>query len=846
MRLASWSCLGLLALGAVSAETVFDVSAPARPEGAPRASDVIMRSLTKRVRSDKSPYDTLQALQDFHATRLEWTYITEPAFIAKVHALGRSFGGAVSAPTYDPKTGGVPWQEVCIKDLNGEIVIAPWKRTWQPTLWGCVNNPALERGYLAALIQAVEAGADVMQRDEMESNASAVNWGACFCDDCMTGFREWLGRHTTAAERKGLGIDELATFDYRVRLKADNAPVGDAFRNYHNPLRELFAKFQHEATVAYNARTRAALNQAVGRRVPMSCNNGVSRSDDVVQGFDWYFGELWSRNANAPYLHTAMQRAVADGRIQIATMPKQPNRDDPPGWTHLTRSTIAWCYAFGGYCMVPWDVYMPSDTPRYFGTPTQYADLFGFIRANAALLDDLAEAAVSGPGLPAATQPPVTCLAEDVVTVLRVVPGQPSQPAALHLIDSRQEPEPTMLQLDPARFYGDRPFKLRLKVPAKYDAAQHQQAEQTGDFGALAQDVALPSGYLTQVSLPALRPWGIAVIEPGERVPGAVWQPAVVVDAAEVCSPTPLVKLSCATAGAAIHFTLDGTEPTAQSARYEQPFEVTRETVIRAIAVNDGRSSLPARLRLSPIPGAPQPLRPDAPALQADLALWLQAGSLKGLDDGDPLNDWPAAAGLDLNWEPHKLHDGRLSTPPVYRPTGLNGRPAIELGETASWGIPDFSNQQLAGHGFTVMMVTQSDDAGFGLTGNGLGGQGGIPRLYLQRGGFCYNLLRPMAGIRSRAGEIELTWFSHDGQSTISGGNGEGQQSVPDVPLVKSFGGGNLACPLWGGDQPHAGLLSEVVVYRRALTAAERNGVLQNVAVRYGLPAERLWRASAE
>ena len=100
------------------------------PPGAPKASDVIMRSLTLRVAKGKSQYDTYQALSDFHVTRLEWTYVRDADFIAKVRASGRLFGGAAAAPSYVGDKQGDDWlKNVCILNREREVIIALWKRT---------------------------------------------------------------------------------------------------------------------------------------------------------------------------------------------------------------------------------------------------------------------------------------------------------------------------------------------------------------------------------------------------------------------------------------------------------------------------------------------------------------------------------------------------------------------------------------------------------------------------------------------------------------------------------------------------------------------------------------------
>ncbi len=493
-----------------------------RPSGAPKASDVIIRSLRRHPRNKKDPHDTMQALRDFHVTRLEWAYIKDQDFIAKVKASGRVFGGAASAPSFVPPSKDDGWFErVVVVNARGEPIIAPWKRNWKRTLWGCVNNPELERGYMTYLKRYIDAGAEVMQRDEPGANQLATRWGGCFCKHCMKGFREYLGKHTTAEERAKLGIEDLSTFDYGKKLLAEGAPVGDPFGRWKGgELKKLFVDFQIASTLAFHKRTRKAIDAYAGRHVPFSCNNGVRRWTPIQLLFDWTFGELSFGHARPHFMTQAMRTAAEHDRLQVVTMPKKGNRDDLPGWERRTRQTIAMAYAAGGLCMVPWDVYMPHDAPRYFGTPEQYADLYAFVRGAAEYLDGYEEAATVGKGLKETRYgevPPVEIEGGtgEVFAVVRARPGDQDAPVVIHLVEWGKQSKPFAVRLRRACFFAT-DITVRMLAPAAYDKAAHAQAEQTRDFAPLVVGKAIPlteeAGIMT-AGLPPRNPWCLLIVE---------------------------------------------------------------------------------------------------------------------------------------------------------------------------------------------------------------------------------------------------------------------------------------------------------------------------------------------
>lgn len=494
------------------------------PQGAPAAGDVIMRSLRLHPRNAKDPHDTFQALKDFHVTRLSWAYITDKAFIAKVKASGRVFGGAASAPSFVPPTKDDDWFErVVVVNRKGEPIIAPWKRTWKRTLWGCVNNPDLERGYLTYLKKYIDVGADVMQRDEPGCNHLATRWGGCFCDHCMRGFREYLSQHTSADERRRLGINDLASFDYRKHLEKVDAPVGDPFGKWKGgELKELFLAFQMASSVAFHHRTRKAIDAHAGRRVPFSCNNGAHRWTPVQLCYDWAFGELSLGRARPKLIHASMLEAAKRNRIQVVTMPKKGNRDDLDGWRVRTRRTIATAYACGGLCMVPWDVYMPHDAPRYFGKPAEYADLYAFIHACKGILNGYEEVAVAGKPLKGAPGEDASTVrvkqGDGVCALLRAKPGDRNAPVVVHVVEWGAKPGPSAIDLNPARLFGCSTLRVRLLVPTDYDRKAHVAAEQSKDYSKLVKTIDVGcwmAGKWARVPLPPLHPWGLLVVEPG-------------------------------------------------------------------------------------------------------------------------------------------------------------------------------------------------------------------------------------------------------------------------------------------------------------------------------------------
>ena len=297
--------------------------------------------------------------------------------------------------------------------------------------------------------RAVDAGTDGLQMDDPPMNAAAVRWGGCFCPHCMAGFRRHLKDQAAADELAKWGIDSLDRFDYRSYLKARKALVGDAFAKYDGgSLKRQFIAFQEDSVRAFYRDVRAEIDAYAGRHVVFSSNNYAGRWHFPYDLFEMGMAELPERDANPKAMYERFADARRRGKAQLFTfVPKGIDGSE----VAQTRRAIAMSYACGGHLIVPWDVYTGSNSPRYFGEPDQYADLYQFVREHARLIDGYEDAAFLLPGVTddryGAEQPLSLPNASGVAVIARSIPGKPATQVVIHLIDWRAEPQLVKLTL---------------------------------------------------------------------------------------------------------------------------------------------------------------------------------------------------------------------------------------------------------------------------------------------------------------------------------------------------------------------------------------------------------------
>jgi hypothetical protein len=135
------------------------------------------------------------------------------------------------------------------------------------------NNPVW-REYLKAVIRIqVDAGVDGIQLDEAELPMGAFQYGACFCKDCMAGFRAYLASLDPAALAGRIDGVDLVTFHYGDWLLAQGYDFKAGRET--TPLFGEYYAFQCRAIKTYFAELAEyarSYARSVGREIIVSGN----------------------------------------------------------------------------------------------------------------------------------------------------------------------------------------------------------------------------------------------------------------------------------------------------------------------------------------------------------------------------------------------------------------------------------------------------------------------------------------------------------------------------------------------------------------------------------------------
>jgi hypothetical protein len=511
-----------------------------RPRGMPPYSAVCIRTLrvdpytvwasdvpvAEKIAATYAEGGTLWPAKAFHANKIEWVYRMNPDFAREARKLAFSVGGARAGLV---AKGHESPEELAVLKPDGELF-----GTWVGGYEGCAVNPAFRQYQLEFAIKVIENGADTFQHDGAGMEATRQ----CVCDHCVRGFRTWLAAHASPADLAAAGIGDPADVDYR-RL-SEEGTVSDS-------LRTLWLRFKDESIRDYHRFLRDELRRRFPAFTAYTGNNSSYQQFDTrYEPFDYFISELMFASCDPVRLFQRQDVVLAGGKAQSYHAPKAHAGEPMAYMKPLSRSVIGLAYALGGWMAAPYDLFIGADIPRHFGRPADYADLYGFIRANAAYLDGFERAAYAGAWLADGTAGNVLLIeggSGGVYAVARTRPGDADAPIVIHLVDWGGEEEfiegrfrdqtgfnqvaykrgakaPFVLCVRMANCYGDRPFGATLLTPPPYDADAHWSAEESGDYSALSVGRPLAfsvQGEYAQFEVPVLNPYALLVLQPEVR-----------------------------------------------------------------------------------------------------------------------------------------------------------------------------------------------------------------------------------------------------------------------------------------------------------------------------------------
>ncbi|MBR4388877.1 MAG: endonuclease [Prevotella sp.] len=143
------------------------------------------------------------------------------------------------------------------------------------------------------------------------------------------------------------------------------------------------------------------------------------------------------------------------------------------------------------------------------------------------------------------------------------------------------------------------------------------------------------------------------------------------------------VTLSCATNGASIYYTTDGTTPSASSTPYESAITISTTTTLKVIAIKEGVSSEVVEATFT--------IQPETPIPSNDTLVWESFSGYTGADGSQEIN--PSNGKLD--------YDKWTTFTKVY--FGQNG--CGKLGSSSAKGSMEATGIQLSGNGVLTFKV---------------------------------------------------------------------------------------------------------------------------------------------
>lgn len=396
----------------------------------PAKSDVVFSSRFERPQAP-------DVAKSFGASRIEWVYSIDTAFVASLQRAAPWYGGAINA------NGPLPSEDGYARDFDGQVLVAPWMKAWGGQ-WYSVASPVTRRVLLERAKSVIDAGGRSLQVDDPLFQLQAVMFhGGDFSEAALSGFRRYLADYPDRAKLRDLGLDDTAV-DYRDYLRArhkvrDAKDYKSRFRNF--PSTSIWIDYSRRVVADFTLELRGVLRAARPKALALSMNltsftepDGKHKMFFLTDYLDYAMSETYINDAVELASQAATLRALGVGYVP-SLVPRSASEN---------RVAIAKLYAMGATPIVPWDTYAGNDSAgkakRYFGTLEEYGDLYAFVRAQPGLFDRHEPTPVVGILVPIAsyksgpTKNLVALLQQNRIpfafVTLGMSDGQPRMPAA--------------------------------------------------------------------------------------------------------------------------------------------------------------------------------------------------------------------------------------------------------------------------------------------------------------------------------------------------------------------------------------------------------------------------------
>ena len=409
------------------------------PLGAPRYSDVNFTSRWPRKTGLRSGPEALPAAQSFHVTNFRWVYITAqpslyyPGTDSWIENDIKGKGFKLSA-SLNPLIDDFPRGEGNGLDSRAELADGSEVDIF------CPNKPGGRQAFMNHVQTAIDMGSDFsIQMDDPHFYLGGSE--ICHCEYCQKKAGEW------------------------------NMTAGT----------ELFYE---KSLVEFWKWVQAETIKLTGTTIGYSCNNTSNHVfDEVTKEFDFMIGECDPRWSYGPYFYFDDERNEAErfNKMQVFNLSVKGLVIEDPTLVWRNRSMIGLSYGIGGNCIVPWDSWMhpPIEERRYFGSPEEYADLFGFIRANSRFLEGYEHAFDYMPEYDdnrfGGVKPVYVSENDRTFAYVRAIPEDSIAPVVIHLVDWKESPEKQAMKIHilPEYFFSGESFGIFLVKPTEYSEKLH-------------------------------------------------------------------------------------------------------------------------------------------------------------------------------------------------------------------------------------------------------------------------------------------------------------------------------------------------------------------------------------